>query len=113
MDATSLGVSRVPRRCRGGKLDKFLAFNGHAGGNADTIDVPPDPTSMTSVFTTWESGCVFRNVSTRGLDKAAEASRTSIRLGVAKLTFHDLRHTYGSHLAQSGLDPVGVLRQMH
>ena len=32
--------------------------------------------------------------------------------GVAKLTFHDLRHTYGSHLAQSGLDPVGVQRQM-
>ena len=23
-----------------------------------------------------------------------------------------LRHTYGSHLAQSGLDPVGVQRQM-
>jgi integrase-like protein len=32
--------------------------------------------------------------------------------GIAKLTFHDLRHTYGSHLAQSGLDPVGVQRQM-
>ena len=32
--------------------------------------------------------------------------------GVPKLTFHDLRHTYGSHLAQSGLDPVGVQRQM-
>ena len=26
--------------------------------------------------------------------------------------FHDLCHTYGSHLAQSGLDRVGVQRQM-
>jgi integrase len=53
----------------------------------------------------------YRNVSTRGLDKAAEAAQLN-PAGVAKLTFHDLRHTYGSHLAQSGLDPVGVQRQM-
>jgi len=53
----------------------------------------------------------YRNVSTRGLDKAAEAAGLN-PAGVAKLTFHDLRHTYGSHLAQSGLDPVGVQRQM-
>ena len=53
----------------------------------------------------------YRNVSTRGLDKAAEAASLN-PTGVAKLTFHDLCHTYGSHLAQSGLDPVGVQRQM-
>ena len=53
----------------------------------------------------------YRNVSTRGLDKAAQAARLN-PAGVAKLTFHDLRHTYGSHLAQSGLDPVGVQRQL-
>jgi len=53
----------------------------------------------------------YRNVSTRGLDKAAQAARFN-PAGVAKLTFHDLRHTYGSHLAQSGLDPVGVQRQL-
>ena len=53
----------------------------------------------------------YRNVSTRGLDKAAKAARLD-PAGVAKLTLHDLRHTYGSHLAQSGLDPVGVQRQM-
>ena len=53
----------------------------------------------------------YRNVSTRGLDKAADDARLN-PAGVAKLTFHDLRHTYGSHLAQSGLDPVGVQRQM-
>ena len=53
----------------------------------------------------------YRNVATRGLDKAAEAASLN-PTGVAKRTFHDLRHTYGSHLAQSGLDPVGVQRQM-
>jgi integrase len=32
--------------------------------------------------------------------------------GLPKFTLDDLRHTYGSHLAQSGLDPVGVQRQL-
>ena len=64
------------------------------------------------VFATSTGGPMnYRNVSTRGLDKAAEAASLN-PTGVAKLTFHDLRHTYGSHLAQSGLDPVGVQRQM-
>jgi len=51
------------------------------------------------------------HVSTRGLDKAANAAKLN-RPSLPKLTFHDLRHTYGSHLAQSGLDPVGVQRQL-
>lgn len=64
------------------------------------------------VFTTSTGAPMnYRNVSTRGLDKAADDARLN-PAGVAKLTFHDLRHTYGSHLAQSGLDPVGVQRQM-
>ena len=53
----------------------------------------------------------YRNVSTRGLDKAADVANLNPP-GLPKLTFHDLRHTYGSHLAQSGLDPVGVQRQL-
>ena len=53
----------------------------------------------------------YRNVSTRGVDNATKAANLNPE-GVSKLTFHDLRHTYGSHLAQSGLDPVGVQRQM-
>jgi integrase len=31
---------------------------------------------------------------------------------VPKLSFHDLRHTYGSHLVLSGLDVVRVSRQL-
>jgi integrase len=64
------------------------------------------------VFTTSTGGPMnYRNVSTRGLDRAAKSANLN-PLRVAKLTFHDLRYTYGSHLAQSGLDPVGVQRQM-
>ena len=44
-------------------------------------------------------------------DRAAGAAGLN-PTDVPKLTFHDLRHTYGSHLAQSGLDPVGVQRQL-
>ena len=64
------------------------------------------------VFTTSTGSPMnYRNVSTRGLDKAANAAKLN-RPSLPKLTFHDLRHTYGSHLAQSGLDPVGVQRQL-
>ena len=70
------------------------------------------PRSDEFVFTTSTGGPMnYRNVASRGLDKAAEAASLN-PTGVAKRTFHDLRHTYGSHLAQSGLDPVGVQRQM-
>ena len=64
------------------------------------------------VFTTASGSPMnYRNVSTRGLNNATKAANLNPE-GVPKLTFHDLRHTYGSHLAQSGLDPVGVQRQM-
>jgi integrase len=64
------------------------------------------------IFTTATGGPMnYRNVSTRGLDKAAKAAGLNPP-GVPKLTFHDLRHSYGSHLAQSGLDPVGVQCQL-
>jgi integrase len=64
------------------------------------------------VFTTASGAPMnYRNVSTRGLDNAAKSAKLNCP-GLPKLTFHDLRHTYGSHLAQSGLDPVGVQRQL-
>jgi integrase len=52
-----------------------------------------------------------RNVAVRGLDKAAD------RLGLnpddrPRLIPHDLRKTFGSHLALSGLDVVRVSRQI-
>ena len=53
----------------------------------------------------------YRNVSVRGLDKAADAANLN-PAGKPRLTFHDLRHTFGSHLALSGIDPVAVQRQM-
>jgi integrase len=53
----------------------------------------------------------YRNVATRGLDKAAADAGLN-RPGVPKLTFHDLRHSYGSHVVRQGLDPVRAARQM-
>ena len=64
------------------------------------------------LFTT-ESGTPFyyRNVATRGLDKAADAAGLN-RDGLPRISFHDLRHTYGSHLVRQGLDVVRISRQL-
>jgi integrase len=62
------------------------------------------------VFTT-ETGApmYFRNVSARGLDKAADCAGLNPD-GVQKLSFHDLRHTAITHLIRSGADPAQVSR---
>jgi integrase len=53
----------------------------------------------------------YRNVAQRGLTAAADRSGLN-RDGEPKLTLHDLRHTFGSHLVRSGADVVTVSRQM-
>lgn len=53
----------------------------------------------------------YRNAASRGLTHAAEAAGLN-REGLPKLSFHDLRHSYGSHLVRSGLDVVRVSRQL-
>jgi integrase len=62
------------------------------------------------VFTT-ETGApmYYRNVSARGLDKAADQAGLNPE-GVQKLSFHDLRHTAITHLIRSGADPAQVSR---
>jgi integrase len=62
------------------------------------------------VFTT-ETGkpLYYRNVSARGLDRAAERAGLNPE-GVQKLSFHDLRHTAITHLIRSGADPAQVSR---
>ena len=52
----------------------------------------------------------FRNVASRGLDKAADAAGLN-REGLPRLTSHDLRHTTISRWIASGLDVVEVARQ--
>jgi integrase len=53
----------------------------------------------------------YRNVAQRGLTAAADRAGLN-RDGEPKLTLHDLRHTFGSHLVRSGADVVTVSRQM-
>ncbi len=53
----------------------------------------------------------YKNVANRGLNEAAKEAGLN-RDGVPKLSCHDLRHTYGSHLVLSGLDVVRVSRQL-
>jgi len=64
------------------------------------------------VFTTSEGTPFhYRNVCTRGLDRAAgDAGLNPPEL--PKLTMHDLRHTFASHLIRQGIDPVRASRQL-
>jgi integrase len=51
------------------------------------------------------------NVAKRGLDNAAKAAGLN-GPGVPKLGFHDVRHTFASHLIRAGVDPVRASRQL-
>ena len=53
----------------------------------------------------------YRNLAQRGLTKAADRAGLN-RKGQPRLTLHDLRHTFGSHLVRQGADVVTVSRQM-
>ena len=64
------------------------------------------------MFTTASGRPLNRNnVAKRGLDKAAEAAGLNGE-DVPKLGFHDLRHTFASHLIRAGVDPVRASRQL-
>jgi integrase len=73
---------------------------GHAGGD-DYVFATEIGTPM-----------YYRNVTKRGLDKAANRAGLNHE-GVPKLTLHDLRHTFASHLiVDLGVDVVQVSRQL-
>jgi integrase len=64
------------------------------------------------VFATREGTALnYRNLAQRGLTKAADRAGLNVA-GLRKLTLHDLRHTFGSHLVRQGADVVTVSRQM-
>jgi integrase len=51
----------------------------------------------------------YRNVSARGLDKAADKAGLNAA-GMQRISFHDLRHTAITHLIRSGADAAQVSR---
>jgi integrase len=53
----------------------------------------------------------YRNLAQRGLTKAADRAGLNGD-GQPRLTLHDLRRTFGSHLIRQGADVVTVSRQM-
>ena len=64
------------------------------------------------VFATREGTAFnYRNVAQRGLTSAADKAGLNPE-GKPRLTLHDLRHTFGSHLVRQGADVVTVSRQM-
>jgi integrase len=64
------------------------------------------------VFCVEGGGPMFcRNVSEFGLTKAAERAGLNVE-GKQRLSFHDLRHTYGSHLLRQGVDVVRVSKAL-
>jgi len=64
------------------------------------------------VFTTRDGTALnHRNLAQRGLTKAADRAGLNVE-GQPRLTLHDLRHTFGSHLVRQGADVVTVSRQM-
>jgi integrase len=70
------------------------------------------PRGNDHVFVTATGRPVNRNnVAKRGLDKAADPAGLNGD-GVPKLGFHDLRHTFASHLIRAGVDPVRASRQL-
>lgn len=51
------------------------------------------------------------NIRSRVLERAANAAGLN-RPGQDRLTFHDLRRTYASHIIRAGLDPVRAATQI-
>jgi integrase len=52
----------------------------------------------------------YRNVTRRGLEKAADAAKLNADEAKPRLSFHDLRHTAITHLIRSGADVAQVQR---
>jgi integrase len=70
------------------------------------------PRSNAYVFATASGQPLNRNnVAKRGLDNAAKTAGLNGD-DVPKLGFHDLRHTFASHLIRAGVDPVRASRQL-
>ena len=106
---------RVDLKTKAGRRDIALAgqlepyLRGHLRATEQSTHLPrPD----SYVFATASGSALNRNnVAKRGLDRAAKAAALNGD-DVPKLGFHDLRHTFASHLIRAGVDPVRASRQL-
>ena len=90
-----------------GELEQYLREHLRATERATGL-----PRADAYVFTTSSGKPLNRNnVAKRGLDNAARAAGLN-RDDLPKLGFHDLRHTFASHLIRAGIDPVRASRQL-
>ena len=90
-----------------GQLEPYLRSHLRATEQSSHL---PRPDSY--VFATASGSALNRNnVAKRGLDRAAKAAALNGD-DVPKLGFHDLRHTFASHLIPAGVDPVRASRQL-
>ena len=106
---------RVELKTKAGRRDIALAreletcLREHLRRTAQQFGLP---SADAYVFATATGTPLSRNnVAKRGLDKAADVAGLN-REGVPKLGFHDLRHTFASHLIRAGVDPVRASRQL-
>lgn len=77
-----------------------------------TVEKRGIPHSAAFVFASSEGTPLnYNNVAKRGLDRAATDAGLTVA-GEPKLGFHDLRHTFASHLIRQGIDPVRASRQL-
>ena len=115
MARTARPARRVDLKTKAGRRDIALAgklesyLRDHLRATAQSSHLPR---SDAYVFVTASGTPLNRNnVAKRGLDRAAEAAGLNGD-HVPKLGFHNLRHTFASHLIRAGVDPVRASRQL-
>ena len=106
---------RVDLKTRAGRRDVALAreLESYLRQHLQATELATGlPHADAYVFTTATGRPLNRNnVAKRGLDKAANTAGLNDD-GAPKLGFHDLRHTFASHLIRAGVDPVRASRQL-
>jgi integrase len=106
----------VPLKTGAGRRDVVLLprlaaiLRQHKQGNQDGVVALRRPEGF--VFVNRDGGPMYyRRVQSRGIELAAKRAGLNGE-GQPRLTMHQLRHTFASHLIRAGVDPVRVSKQL-